>query len=710
MTTNGPSISSISGESPPVPRACFGRDELIEKIVGLADNLTPVALIGAGGIGKTSIALTVLHHDRTKQRFGANRRFIRCDQFPASYAHLLGRLSKVIGAGIENPKDLASLRPFLSLRENLIVLDNAESILDPGGPDAENIYALVEELGQFDNVCLCITSRISTVPSDCETLDVPTLSIDAARDAFYRIYKNAERSDLVDNILDQLDFHPLSITLLATVAHQNKWDTERLTREWEGQRTMVLQTMHNKSFAATIELSLASPMFQELGPDARALLEVVAFFPQGIDQNNLEWLFPTISNGSNFLDKFCVLSLTYRNDSFITMLAPLRDHFRPKNLKSSALLCVAKERYFTRMSVDTDPNKPGFGESRWITSEDLNVEHLLDVFTTIDANSVSVWDACTNFIRHLARHKIRLPIFWPKIEGLPDDHPSKPRCLFELSWLFRSVGNHTTRKRLLAHTLKLQRERGDDREVARTLRHISRANRHTGLNEEAARLVEEASEILRRLGDTVGQARCLKDLAWLLHSNNQLHSAEEAASRAIDLLPEKGEQFQVCELHRLLGNICGSKGETDNAINHFEVAHGIASSYSWNHLLFLIHHDLARLSHDKGGFDGAQIHVERAKSYAVNHAYYLGRAMELQAWLWYKQHRLEKARAEALCAVNVFEKLGAAMDLKRCRGLLQEIEEEMAKLELPADDGESPKTMVVITTINVSRSVSTESG
>ena len=665
------------GESPPpAPRACFGRGELIEKIVGLAENLIPIALIGTGGIGKTSIALTVLHDDRIKQRFGDNRRFVRCDNFPASHTHFLSRLSKVIGAGIENPEDLASLRPFLSSKEVLIILDNAESILDPQGTDAREVYSIVEELSQLDNVCLCITSRISTIPPDCETINVPTLSIDAARDAFYRIYKSGERSDLVDKILDELDFHPLSITLLATASHQSKWNPDRLAREWGQRRTSMLRTAHNNSLAAAIELSLTSPLFQELGPDARALLEAVAFFPQGVNENNLDWLFPSIPNRTDVFDKFCILSLTYRSNGFARMLAPLRDYLSPKDPGSSALLCATKEYYFARMAIDISPTESNFGESEWITTEDVNVEHLLNILTMVNANSDGLWSACANFMNHLFWHKKRLVILKPRIEGLPDDHPCKPGCLFDLSRLFGSVGNRVEHRRLLIHALKLQRERGGDYQVAISLKELSEVNRLMGLHKEGIEAVKGALEIFERLGYTGQQADCLINLALSLCDNKQFDAAEEAAFRAIGI-PEKNNQFRICKSHRALSEIYQSKGEIEKAIHHNEVVLEIASLFNWHNILFWAHYGLAGLFRNEGRLDDAQAHVEHAKSHATNSAYRLGYATEVQAWVWYEQDRLEEAKSEALRAADIYDELGATKDVEDCRKLLRYIEEEL---------------------------------
>jgi len=671
------SIFSTPGEfPPPPPRTCFGRDELIERIVGLAENLTPIALIGAGGIGKTSIALTTLHHGRIKNRFGDNRRFIRCDQFPASRAHFLSRLSEVIGAGVENPEDLTPLRSFLSAREMILFLDNAESILDPQGMDAREIYDVVEELSRFETICLCITSRVSNVPRHCERPTIPTLSMESACNIFYGIYNHGGESGIVGDLVKQLDFHALSITLLATVASHNVWDYNRLAREWGTRRTQTLRTDYNESLAATIELSLASPTFHNLGPNARELLGVIAFFPQGVDENNLDWLFPAISDRANAFDKFCTLSLTYRNDGFITMLAPLRDYFYPKEPLSSPLLRTTKKHYFRRLSVALYPDQPGFNEARWIRSEDMNVEHLLDVFTSIDPSSTGVWNACGNFMRHIYWHKPRLVVLRPKIDGLPDDHPSKPRCLFELSRLFGSIGNYVEEKRTLTFALKLWRERGNNFQVANTLRFLSDANRMLGLRGEGIAQAKEALKIYEQLDDKSGQTRTLRYLAALLYEDGQLDAAEEAASCAINLLVED-DQFTLCYCYLLLGRICRSKGETEKAIDHFEKALGIASSFNWDDSLFWIHYNLVGLFLDEDRFDDAHRSLERAKSHAVDDPYNLGCAIRLQASFWYRQGKLEEAKSEALRAAGVFERLGAAKTLERCRDLLQKIEEGM---------------------------------
>ena len=118
------------------------------------------------------------------------------------------------------------------------------------------------------------------------------------------------------------------------------------------------------------------------------------------------------------------------------------------------------------MSAQVDPGKPGFEEAHWIASEDVNVEHLLDVFTSVnsspdnawgtytgfmkqvlsafaavDTNLDDVWDACAGFMQHIYQHKPWLIMLGPKIEALPDTHHSKPDCLFWLSQLFYLVGN-----------------------------------------------------------------------------------------------------------------------------------------------------------------------------------------------------------------------------------------------------------------------------
>lgn len=234
-----------------------------------------------------------------------------------------------------------------------------------------------------------------------------------------------------------------------------------------------------------------------------------------------------------------------------------------------------------------------------------------------------------------------------------------------------SHGPEITQNRNDSLLVELERRQGDEYLVGRALRFLSDVNRHLGLHEEGILQGKEALEIYERVGGTREQMQCLIYLAWLLFEDRQFDAAEEAASRALGLVPEKGEEFLVCQFHRVLGRIYQSRGEKKTAIHHFETALGIASPFDWHDPLFWIHHDMADLFSDQGEFNDAHAHVERAKSHILNDAYKLGWAVYLQAGVLHRQQRLEDAKLEASNALEIFEKLGAVKEAGFCRDLLQ---------------------------------------
>ena len=354
------------------------------------------------------------------------------------------------------------------------------------------------------------------------------------------------------------------------------------------------------------------------------------------------------------------------------MLAPLRDYLCPNDPTSSPLLNTTKECYFIRLAIKPHPGGPNSEESLWITSEGVNIEHL--VFTSVDVESESVWSACSRFLYQLCQRKPRPVMLGPKIEALPDDRPSKAGCLRHLSQLYDSIGNLAERKRLLTHALQLRKQQGDDYQVGLVLADLSDTNRQMKLIKEEMQQAREASEIFGKLGRTADRAETLTDLAWLLHGDGQLDAAEEVASRAIERLPPDGEQLRVCRCHRILGYIFDSKGKTEKAIRHFEIALGIASSDNLTSQLFWVRIAMAMVFFREGRFDTAHAYIGRAKPHATNHAYLLARASALQAKVWKEQNMSADAKLEASRAFNVFEKLGTVGDAANARWLPQQIE------------------------------------
>lgn len=68
-------ISSDLPPQPAAPQIFFGREEIVGQTVPLFGSDSPcyVALVGSGGMGKTSIGLHIFHHSDLVQKFKLHR-------------------------------------------------------------------------------------------------------------------------------------------------------------------------------------------------------------------------------------------------------------------------------------------------------------------------------------------------------------------------------------------------------------------------------------------------------------------------------------------------------------------------------------------------------------------------------------------------------------------------------------------------------------
>lgn len=162
----------------------------------------------------------------------------------------------------------------------------------------------------------------------------------------------------------------------------------------------------------------------------------------------------------------------------------------------------------------------------------------------------------------------------------------------------------------------------------------------------------------------------MAQLAGFLRPNDQLGAPEETAS----LFPENNAQFEACTCYRILGDVHRSKGNRKKAIEHLEVALGVAPSHNWDMKAFLGRDSLAIIMLSiEGRFDDANTRLERAQLRAVDNVFYLGQVMMLQASVWRSEGRLEEAATEVSRAADVFRQLGKVGIVEICRQFLCDI-------------------------------------
>ncbi|KAJ7777090.1 hypothetical protein B0H16DRAFT_1301652 [Mycena metata] len=276
---------------PAEPKIFHGRENEVVHILKLFKEESPrIAILGAGGMGKTSLSKAVLHHSAITTKYHANRFFIACDGLASKV-----ELVNIIGAhlGLKPGKDLTHgvLRHLSTAPPTLLVLDNLETLWDPVGSRKE-IEDYLSLLTDITSLALMITMRGGERPSQVKWTrpflpPLKPLSQEAAQKMFLDIADNSHSIEEMNQILALTNNMPLVISLLAHLV-----DTEgcsKILSRWETERTALLSEGCDKrsNLELSISLSLSSSSMISM-PHSQDLLSLLSILPDGLSDVELK--------------------------------------------------------------------------------------------------------------------------------------------------------------------------------------------------------------------------------------------------------------------------------------------------------------------------------------------------------------------------------------------------------------------------------------
>ncbi|KAJ7707956.1 hypothetical protein B0H16DRAFT_1438710 [Mycena metata] len=326
------SISMLPAE----PKIFHGRESELADILKQFEHSTPrISILGAGGMGKTSLAQTVLHHEEIVLKYQGNRFFVACDT-AASKVELAG----LIGAhlGMKPGKDLTQAVLFC-LSEGpptLLILDNLETVWEPAESRKE-VEGFLSLLTDITSLALMITMRGAERPSKVQWTrpflpSLEPLAQEAARKVFIAIAEDRHPMEEIDQVLSLTDNMPLSINLLAHAVDVE--GTTAILSRWQREQTSVISEGYDRrsNLESSILLSLESPRIMST-PHSQELLSLLSILPDGLSDGELKQSKFAIQDILDCKRALLRTALAYLDDhKRLKALVPIREYmakFRP---------------------------------------------------------------------------------------------------------------------------------------------------------------------------------------------------------------------------------------------------------------------------------------------------------------------------------------------------------------------------------------------
>ncbi|KAF8196258.1 hypothetical protein K438DRAFT_2122327 [Mycena galopus ATCC 62051] len=327
---------------PSKPKIFHGRKDEMNHILKLLTQQSPrIAILGGGGMGKTSVARAVLHHSDISSKFEL-RFFVSAEAATTSV-----ELAALVGLhlGLNPGKDItkAVIQYFSKEKACLLILDNLETVWEPI-KSRDGIEEFLSLLTGIEHLALMITMRGAERPAKVQwshpfLLPLQPLSNDAARQTFIEITDKSNTIQEMDQLLQFTDNMPLAVNLIAHLTDYEGFSN--VFSRWKTEKTSLLSVGFDRqsSVEASISLSLSSP---RITSDSKELLTLLSILPNGLSEEELVQSNLGIPNILSCKAALQATSLTYwDNNQQLKVLVPIREYIQrilPPSLSSIQLI------------------------------------------------------------------------------------------------------------------------------------------------------------------------------------------------------------------------------------------------------------------------------------------------------------------------------------------------------------------------------------
>jgi tetratricopeptide (TPR) repeat protein len=641
-----------------------GRDELVENLTAklvqrLPDGTSPpkvLAIIGQGGMGKTSLAVKLL------EALGVNWQksvFQNGESWPGgdyecamyfeakegtSFDDVAGFLLSE-GLGIQAAEVLktadekiAKIMAGLQQTRCLLVLDNLESILHPaveaGNPDilaaAQVHRAISADWGKLLNALVyqqhqsqtILTSR--EVPADLAPTRYPGLAPDSElvhREVLQGVDFAAgveilQQRKLTDTLADlqwisqRVEGHVFLLTQLAAIGKDKRGylrkhpelvtkNAEPMLREQLTRQSEAARDLLRRMCVLRVPINVRGLTFLRLYTDdveKDPRFELAAELAAPAELTDAE-----INETEAILQQLVGASLVQRRydekkcEDFYDLHRVIEEFLQGEYREELPKLLESVYKFYcTGKNVNNPQSLADLQAVLEAQHFAFRLGNYLSAYYLIPREYLTRW-GYWNLSKELYEQIL------PYVEG-----DRRSYCLINLGAIHRDLGNWDLAEKYFKEALSIAEEENNKRGIANSLGMLGDIEGNRGNWDEAEKLYRQSLEMMTELGDRSGMAYSWASLGYMEGKRGNWDEAEKLSRQCLEMMTELGDRQGMASSWGVLGDIERNRGNWDEAEKlyrqHLEVMTelgdrwGMASSWA----------SLGDIERNRGNWDEAE--------------------------------------------------------------------------------------------------------